>query len=110
MSFLIKLVINSLAVLITAYITPNVEVDSFFTALVVSVVLGILNAILKPILVLLTLPINVLTLGLFTLIINTVIVLIVSSVVLGFQVQGFVAALIFGLVLSLVNWFLNSLA
>lgn len=100
---------NALAVLITAYVTPRVEVDSFFTALVVSVVLGILNAILKPLLVLLTLPINIPTLGLFTLVINTVIVLIVSNVVPGFQVQGFLTALVFGLILSLVNWFLGSL-
>lgn len=109
MSFLIKLVANTLAVLVTAYITPGVEVDSFFTAFVVSVVLGILNTILKPILVILTLPINVLTLGLFTLVINTVIILVASALVPGFRAQDFLAALVFGFVLSLVNWFLRSL-
>jgi putative membrane protein len=109
MSFLIKLLINGLAVFITAYLTPQVKVDSFFAAIVVSVVLGILNTFLKPILILFTLPINFITLGLFTLIINTVIVLFVSTIVPGFRVQGFAAAFIFGLVLSLINLFFRSL-
>ena len=109
MSFLLKLVINTLTVLIAAYVAPGVTVDSFFTALVVSIVLGILNAVLRPLLVILTLPINLLTLGLFTLIINTVIVLIVSSLVPGFRAQSFLAAFVFGLTLSLVNWFLRTL-
>lgn len=110
MKFLIKLIINGLAVLIAAYVTPGVVVDNFLTAVVVSVILGLLNTLLRPTLVLLTLPINMMTLGLFTLVINTLIILIASSVVPGFFVRGFLSALIFSFVLSLVNWFLSSVA
>lgn len=110
MKFLIKILINGLAVLIAAYVTPGVVVNNFLTAIVVSVILGILNTLLKPVLVLLTFPINMMTLGLFTLVINTAIILIASWVVPGFQVKGFLSALIFSFVLSLVNWFLSTLA
>lgn len=110
MKFLIKILINGLAVLIAAYVTPGVVVNNFLTAIVVSVILGILNTFLKPVLVLLTFPINMMTLGLFTLVINTAIILIASWVVPGFQVKGFLSALIFSFVLSLVNWFLSTLA
>lgn len=107
MALLINLLLSALAVMVAAYILPGVTIANFWTAVVVAVALGIVNAILKPILVILTLPINILTLGLFTLVINAVLVLLVSSVVPGFHVDGFVWALIFGLVLSLVNGFLH---
>lgn len=97
-------------VFVSAYILPGVKVDSFVTALVVAVVLGIVNAILKPILVLLTLPINLLTLGLFSLVINAVLILLVTAMVPGFTVAGFWTALVFSVVLSLVGWFLHLLA
>lgn len=105
----IRLVLNSLAVLITGYLTPGVVVDEFLTAMVVTVVLGFLNAILKPILIFLTLPINILTLGLFTLIINAVVILLASSLVPDFRVEGLVAAIIFSVILSVVNWVFSSL-
>jgi putative membrane protein len=109
MQILANWLLSAIAILVTAYIVRGVRVDSFTTALVVAVVLGIVNAILKPILVLLTLPITILTLGLFMFVINALLILLVTQVVPGFKVDGFWTALIFSLILSLVNWFLFSL-
>lgn len=109
MNILLTILLSTLAVVVSSYILPGVEVDGFFTALVVAIVLGVVNAFLKPILVLLTMPITLLTFGLFVFVINAVLILLVDAVVPGFTVQGFWWALIFGLVLSLLNSFLNSL-
>lgn len=110
MKLLVNLLVGGLAVFVSAYILPGVRVDSFVTALVVAVVLGVVNAILKPILVLLTLPITLLTLGLFSLVINAAMVLLVAAIVPGFKVDGFLTALVFSLVLSVISWFLHVLA
>lgn len=107
---LLKLIVNGLAVLIVSYVLPGIRVNSYFTALVVAVVLGIANMILKPILLLITLPINILSLGLFTFVINAILILLVSAIVPGFTVASFWWALIFSLVLSIVNSFLHKLA
>lgn len=109
MELLIKLLISGLAVFITAYLLPGVHVDGFFTALVVAVILGIINAIIKPIILILTLPINIITLGLFTFVVNACMILITSALVTGFDVVNFWWALLFSLVLSVVGWFLQSL-
>lgn len=109
MKFILNLLVSGLAVFISAYILPGIAVDSFWTAIVVSVILGIANAILKPLLIFLTLPITILTLGLFTFVINAILVLLVAAIVPGFMVAGFWWALVFSLVLSLVNSFLGSL-
>lgn len=109
MDFLVKLLLNGLAVILASYLTPGVRVDSFVTAIIVSLLLGLLNTFLKPILILLTLPINILTLGLFILVINTFIILLGGKIVPGFKIGGFGSAFIFGIVLTLVNWFLSSL-
>ena len=93
--------------MITAYLLPGIILKGFFAALVVAVVLGFFNTILKPILVILTLPINILTLGLFTLVINAGIIMLTSNLVDGFSVASFWWALIFSLILSLVNTILN---
>lgn len=106
----VRLLVNAIAVLVSAYIIPGVRVDTFVTALVAAVILGLLNAVAKPILVLLTLPITVLSLGLFILVINTILVLLASAVVPGFEVDSFLSALLFSLVLSVVSAFLFSLA
>ena len=110
MALLINWLLPALAIVAAAYILPGVHVESFLTALVLAVVLGIINAILKPILVLLTLPITIVTLGLFTLIINAVLILLATLIVPGFQVDGFLWALLFSIVLSLVNAVLQQLA
>ena len=109
MGILINLLINGLAVYITAHVLPGVAVDSFITAIIVSVVLGIVNTLIKPILLILTLPATILTLGLFTFVINALMVYLVATFVPGFHVVGFWAALTFSIVLSIVSWFLKGL-
>lgn len=109
MSILINWLVSALAILAAAYLLPGVHIGGFITALIVAVVLGIINAFLKPILLLLTLPINILTLGLFTFVVNAFVILIVSSLVPGFRVDGFLWALLFSIVLSLINSFLHML-
>ena len=99
---------NGLAVFLTAYLLPGVKVDGIFTAIIVAIVLGIVNFIVKPILHLLTLPITILTLGLFSFVINALMILLVDYLVPGFHVDNFWAALLFSLVLSLVSSLLHS--
>jgi len=106
----VNLIVSALAVLISAYILPGVKVDGFLTAVVVAVVLGIVNMFIKPVLLLLTFPLTILSLGLFYFVINALMVLLVSAIVPGFKVSGFFWALIFSLVLSIVSSFLSSLA
>lgn len=107
MKLLIHWLLSALAVMIAAYLLKGIAVDSFFVALVVAVVLGALNMVIKPILVVLTLPINILTLGLFTLVINALIVMLADKLTPGFSVASFWWALGFSLVLSAVNAMLN---
>lgn len=110
MSKFISLFINTLAILITAYLLPGVKVESFLTAIVVAVVLGLLNTFIKPILIILTLPVTIITLGFFTLIINTFLIILTSSLVPGFYLNSFWSAFIFSLLLWIVNSFLRSMA
>jgi putative membrane protein len=108
MSFLLNLLLSGLAVFVSGRLISGVRIDSFGTSLVVAIILGLVNAIIKPILVILTLPINVLTLGLFSLVINAIVVLIVDALVPGFEVGGFWAAVLFSIVLSVVSMILSS--
>ena len=111
MGILVKLIINAIAVYVTAVLlSAGVKVPDLTTALVVAVALGIINTFVKPVLIMLTLPITMLTLGLFTFVINALIILLVSRLVPGFVVSSFWWALAFGLVLSIVNGVLNSIA
>lgn len=107
MKFLIHLLVYALAIFATAYIMPGVAVRSFWTAIVVAIVLGFINTVIKPILIILTLPITIFTLGLFTLVLNALLILLASAIVPGFIVVNFWWALLYSLVLSVVNWFLN---
>lgn len=91
------------AVLIAAYFLPGVVVAGLWSALIVALVLGLLNLTIKPLLVLLTLPINIITLGLFTFVINALMVLLASSIVKGFSVVGFLNALLFSLLLTIIQ-------
>jgi putative membrane protein len=109
MSLIVNLLINGLAVYIAAHVLPGVSVDSFVTAILVSVVLGIVNTFIKPILFILTLPATILTLGLFTLILNALMVFIVAYFVPGFHINGLWAAVLFSLVLSIISSILRSL-
>jgi len=110
MQFIINLVVNGFAVFIASYLLPGVQVKDFFTAIVVSIVLGIANTILKPILVILTLPITIVSLGLFYIVINGLLILLTSAIVPGFTVKNLLWAIIFSFVLSIVNWFLHTLS
>lgn len=105
-----NLLVGTLAVLIAAYLLPGVSVGGFWTAVVVAIVLGIVNILIKPILVILTLPITLLSLGLFMFVINAVLILLVAKLVPGFVVTGFWWALLFSLIVSVVNSFLHSLS
>jgi putative membrane protein len=107
--FLIYLIINSIAVAVTAALLPGVRLEGIGAKVITVVVLGVITAFIKPVLVLLTLPISVVTLGLFVFVINALLVLLVSNLVPGFEVDGFWWALVFSLVLSVVNMFLVSL-
>src|ERR1035437_7585207 len=107
MKTIIHWVVSTLAILITAYILPGVHVNGLLAAFVLAIVLGAINAILRPILIFLTLPLTVLTLGLFTLVINGVLVMLASYIVPGFVVVNFWWALLFGVVLSIISWALQ---
>ncbi len=109
MPILLAILINTLAVWVTGYILPGIHMHSFWTSLVVAVVLGVVNAILRPIIFILTLPINILTLGLFSFVIMGLLVYLVSAIVPGFTVDNFGWAILFALIVSLINWFLWSL-
>jgi putative membrane protein len=107
MHFLLSLVLGTIAVFATAYILPGVHLDGWTTALILAIVLGIINAIIRPILLILTLPINILTLGLFTFVVIALCVMLASAIVPGFHVDGFWWAMAFGVVLAIVNAFLR---
>lgn len=97
-------IVFSIAIYLTAqYLLPGVHVANFSTALVAAIGLGLINAIIRPIVLILTLPINILTLGLLTFVINALMVLLVAQVVPGFGVDNFWWALIFSLVVSVIN-------
>ncbi len=109
MNFLIKLILSALAVLVLAKILPGVGVDNYVSAIVVAVVLAILNGIVKPLLVILTFPVTVVTLGLFLLVINAAIILLADYFVAGFSVNGWLWALIFSVLLSVFQSILYSI-
>lgn len=109
MNFLLQWLVSGLAIIITAYLLPGVAVEGFLAALITALILGLINAVLRPLLILLTLPLNILTLGLFTLVINALLILLAAAIVPGFAVQGFWWALLFGIVLAIVNFALSPL-
>ncbi len=96
------------AILMASYMLDGIRVSGFFSALGAAAILGILNAFFRPIALILTLPINILTLGLFTFVINAVMLKMASGVITGFQVHGFWTAIFGALIVSLVSWALNS--
>lgn len=98
----------TLAILVAAHLIQGIEVKGFWSAFWAAAILGVLNALFRPILIILTLPINILTLGLFTFVINAFLIMMVSGVVGGFEVHGFWSALLGSLVISIISWLLNS--
>lgn len=105
---LIRWLFLAVAVMIAAYLIDGIRVEGFFAALLAAALLGFLNAFFRPVLLILTLPLNLLTLGLFTFIINTFLLLMVSGVIGGFHVEGFGAGLLGSLIISIVSWLLSS--
>lgn len=103
MNGIIRFLLSGLAVLLTAYLLPGVDVTHYGYALLVAAVLSLVNVIVKPILVILTIPVTIVTLGLFLLVINALIILLVDYLVPGFHVDGFWWALAFSLILSIFN-------
>jgi putative membrane protein len=110
MNFLIRLLVSALAAMLTAYLLPGVKLDGFITALVLALVLAVLNLLVKPVLVILTLPVTVVTLGLFLLVINAIIILVAAKLVSGFKVDGFWWALIFSIVMTVINSIMHGIA
>jgi putative membrane protein len=103
MNTLIRFFLSGVAVFLTAYLLPGVHVEGFWYALLVALVLALANIIVKPILIIFTIPITILTLGLFLLVINALIIMLVDSLMDGFTVDGFWWALLFSLILSVFN-------
>lgn len=110
MGLIIRILISAVAVYIASIFIPGVSVTGGAgTYLIVAIVLGILNAFLKPILVVLTIPITILTLGLFYLVINVLMVYLADSLIAGFDVAGFISALLFSLVVSVVTYLIDAI-
>ena len=103
MYILTRILLNACALLIAAYLIPGIEVEGAYIAVIAAVILGLMNLTLKPLLLLLTLPITILTLGLFAFVINALMFLFVASFVEGFSVEGFIPAFLGSLVVSIVS-------
>ena len=103
MKIIIHWIVSALAIWVTAYLLHGVHIDTVLTALVLAVVLGFINAFIRPILVVLTLPLSIVTLGFFTLILNALLILLATTIVPGFIVDSFWWAFLFGIALALVN-------
>lgn len=110
MNFVGKILLSSVAVIVASYLIPGIYVESFFAAVIIAVILSLLNVTVKPLLIILTIPLTIVSLGLFLLVINAIIVLIAGSIVPGFIVDGFWWALLFSLVLSITNSLLSDLS
>jgi putative membrane protein len=103
MNWILRFLLSSVAVVLTAYLLPGASVTDFWTAMVVAFVLSLVNIFIKPLLILFTIPVTILSLGLFLLVINAMMILLTDYFVNGFDVDGFWWALLFSLILSLFN-------
>ncbi|MGR7949132.1 phage holin family protein [Alcaligenes sp. RM2] len=109
MTLLLVWILNAVALLVVAYILPGITVASFGSAMIAALVLGLLNTLVKPLLIVLTLPITIVTLGLFLLVLNALVFWFAGSILKGFQVEGFWWAVIGAIVYSLVSGLLSGL-
>ena len=110
MNVLLRIIITAILVMVIAHFMPGVSVASFTTSIIVAVVLGLLNVFIKPILILLTLPVTLLTFGLFLLVINALMILLCSEIVGGFHVESFWTAILFSIILSISQSILHRLS
>ncbi|MBU0986409.1 MAG: phage holin family protein [Proteobacteria bacterium] len=104
----IRWLILTFAIIITSYLLEGIRVSGFLSAFFAAAILGVLNAFFRPILFILTLPLNIMTLGLFTFVINAIMLMMVSGVISGFEVNGFWTAVLGSFLISIVSWILNS--
>ena len=102
MKIVLRLLIYTCAVLLTAWLLPGVTVDKFTTALMIAIALAIINTFVRPVLIFLTIPVTIVTLGFFLLVINALIIILISRIVPGFEVNGFWWALLFSVILSII--------
>ena len=109
MGLLIRLIVNAIALIAVAYIVPGIHVSGFGGALIAALILGIVNAILRPILIVLSLPLELVTLGLFTLVINALLFWLVGALHVGLTVDGFWPAFFGAIVMAIVSWILSFL-
>lgn len=108
MKTILNIIITTILVMVISYYLPGVTVTGFKAALIVALVLGLLNIFVKPVLVFLTLPATIFTLGLFLLVINAIIILICDALVDGFEIRSFISALLFSLILSVCQAVLSA--
>ena len=109
MYFLIKWLVLTMAVMIASYLVEGIHVSGFFSAFFTAAVLGMLNVFFRPVLLILTLPLNILSFGLFTFVINAIMLMMASGVIPGFQIQGFWSAVAGSFIISAVNWIITFL-
>lgn len=109
MGIVLRLIILTLGVFVAAYVAPGINVEGYWPAIKAAILLGVINTFIKPVIIILTLPITVLTMGLFTVIINALILWFVGSVIAGFHVAGFLTALLGAVIISLISAVLNRL-
>jgi putative membrane protein len=105
---LLRWLTSTAAIVVTAYLIDGIRVSGFVSALFAAAILGILNAFLRPVALILTLPINILSLGLFTFIINALMLKMASAIMPGFDVHGFWSAILGSLLISIISWLMNS--
>ncbi|MEW9032344.1 MAG: phage holin family protein [Planifilum fimeticola] len=109
MGLIVRLLLNGLAVFLAAQLVPGIEVKGFGTALLAALILGIVNTVIRPVLVFFTLPISFLTLGLFIFVINALLFWLVGAFVSGFEVDGFLSAFFGAIIVSIISWALNGI-
>lgn len=108
MQIILALLINAIALIFTAYIVPGFVVEDFTSSLLAAIVLGVVNTFIKPVLSFITAPLTIVTLGLFTFVVNAIVLFIVSAVVPGLKIEGWLPAILGAIVLSIISTILNS--
>jgi putative membrane protein len=109
MHFLLRVLLNAVALLVAAWLVPGIQISGAVAAILAGLLLGVVNALVRPVLLLLTLPFTLLTLGLFIFVVNAICFALTAALVPGFRISGFVAALLGSIVVSVVSWALNAL-
>ena len=107
MKTIVNILLSAVAVVIGAYLLPGIRISGFMDAIIVAVVISLINTFVKPVLVILTIPITIFTLGLFLFVIDAIVILLAGNLISGFQVDGFWPALIFSIILSVLTWILT---